>query len=147
MSDREGGGLEFDFDAYRRFITQVQLQDIWLASSKLENKHGPETPDQVRVAITDTASWTKRDDGFRAMVRYAIRFKVGARMLASVEATFAADFDSDEPMSEELFQVFAVNNLPLNTWPYVREFTASAVSRMGWTPFTLPVRRINVDRR
>jgi len=29
-------------------------------------------------------------------------------------------------------------NLPLNTWPYLREFLQNALTRAGWPVYTLP---------
>lgn len=146
MSEDNENGSEFDFDGYRRFIGQIHLRDIWLMSSRCENKQGPGTPDHVKVAIADEPSWSSLEHGFRAAVRYRIRFKAGAKTLVSLEATFAADFSSDEPMTDELFSMFAHANLPLNTWPYLREFTAASLGRMGWLPFTLPAVKINAER-
>ncbi len=46
-------------------------------------------------------------------------------------------------MSEDLYEIIAANNLPLYSWPYLREHLSNIVSRMGWLPFTLPVRTIS----
>jgi hypothetical protein len=146
VSDEHEPLPEFDFEGYRRFIGQIHLRDIWLMSSRSENKRGPGNPEQAKVAIADEPSWMPTEDGFRAVVRYRLRFKEGAKTLASLEACFAADFASDEPMTDELFAMFAAVNLPLNTWPYLREFTAATLGRMGWLPFTLPAVKINAER-
>ena len=43
-----------------------------------------------------------------------------------------------EPMTEGIFAVFQDVNLPVNTWPYLREFLAATTGRMNWITFTLP---------
>jgi len=134
----------FDVETYRRFIGQINLRDIWLATVKIDNRLGPSTPDQTNVLIDDKPSWEEIPGGFRASVRYRVRFRRGSQILATIEATYAADFASAMPMSDELFDVFAANNLPLNTWPYLRAFVSDALGRMGWLPFALPAFKINV---
>lgn len=147
MSDQGAAQPAIDFEEYRQFIAQIELRDVWLVSSKAANKHGPIMPDEpVRVSVSDRSSWTEIDGGFRATAHYAVRFKSHRRLVATVEADFAADYDSEEPMTDECFALFARNNLPLNTWPYLREFLASITSRTGWMPFTLPARKINTGQ-
>lgn len=144
MSDSEAAQPRINVEEYRQFIAQVELLDIWLASSKSENKHGPIMPDEsVQVAVADRSSWTNLEYGFRALTRYSVRFKVKNRNVATVEVVFAVDYASSEPMTDGMFVVFERNNLPLNTWPYLREFLSGTVGRMGWVPFILPARKIN----
>jgi preprotein translocase subunit SecB len=42
-------------------------------------------------------------------------------------------------MTKDYFGVFVQVNLPVNTWPYFREFVHSTVSRMGLPPVVLPL--------
>lgn len=144
MSDHDAAQPEIDFEGYRQFIAQIELRDIWLVSSKLVNRHGPDMPeDPVQVSVSDKLSWTEIDGGFQATAHYSVRFKSHNRLMATVDAVFAADYESKEQMTDERFALFGRNNLPLNTWPYLREFLSSAAGRMGWMPFTLPARKIN----
>ena len=54
----------------------------------------------------------------------------------------AVEFESDMPMTDEIFEVFQERNLPVNTWPYLRAFVSDSVSRMGWPPVTMPAFKI-----
>lgn len=144
MSDEARQPTQFDVEAYRRFIGQIELRDIWLAGFKVDNRWGPSTPDKTNVLIDDRPSWQSIPGGFRSSVRYRVRFKSGNLIQATIEATYAVDFASAAPMTDELFEAFAANNLPLNTWPYLRALVADTLGRMGWLPFTLPAFKINV---
>jgi hypothetical protein len=42
-------------------------------------------------------------------------------------------------MTDEMFGVFSKTSLPLNTWPYFREFANSIMTRMGLPGVVLPV--------
>ncbi|MBL0171693.1 MAG: hypothetical protein IPP90_13395 [Gemmatimonadaceae bacterium] len=45
-------------------------------------------------------------------------------------------------MTDAIFAEFERVNLPLNTWPYFREFLQSTLVRAGWPPFVLPAFKV-----
>jgi hypothetical protein len=59
----------------------------------------------------------------------------------SIRAEFEVKYSASERMTDPLFAVFSRRNLPLNTWPYFREFVHAALARTGWPVFVLPVYR------
>lgn len=128
----------FDPHAFADFIGQIRLQGIWLSSAKVVNKVGPVTPEHVAIGIDDSSTWKPQEWGFRALTEYRIRLTDNRKLLATVDASFAVDFASGQPMTDSIFNTFGEVNLPVNTWPYLREFLASSFGRMNWTPFTLP---------
>lgn len=127
-----------DPDAYADFIGQIHLQAVWLVSAKIENRAGPETPEHVTIRVEDAARWEPTENGFRAFMDYRIRLLGGTKVLASFAVTYAVDFASRQPLTEQFFRPFSEVNLPVNTWPYLREFVSTSLGRMNWTPFTLP---------
>ncbi len=128
----------FDQQAYAEFIEQIRLQAIWLSSAKIVNRVGPLTPEHVAIKIEETSNWDPYSWGFRATTEYRVRLTDKRRLLATFDATYAVDFASNQPMTDSIFSTFGAVNLPVNTWPYLREFLASALGRMNWTTFTLP---------
>lgn len=138
---RAGSDLKISPADYAAFIGQIELIDLWLQSSNVENRYGPERPDQAGLGISTESRFEPFEDGFRgfdAYHRYQVRVERDGDILAEVEATFGVRFRSDQPMTPDIFDVFAEVNLPVNTWPYFREFLSTTMGRMGWTPFTLP---------
>jgi len=132
--------------AYSAFIGQIQLERIWLKSTRVTNSVGGETPPNSEVTLDDVRTWKDSEDGFQAFHKYIVEFKNDRnRKLARIEVEFGLDYHSDEPMTEDIFALFAVNNLPLNSWPYLREYLANTVSRMNWLPFTLPALKFPAD--
>lgn len=131
----------FEVNAYIEFIQQVELEQIWLRSARVTNSTGGTAPDAVEVRLSDSASWKESATGFQAFQKYVAEFWNGKKRLAKVEVELVADYASNEPMADDLFPVFEENNLPLNTWPYFREYLANTVYRMHWVPFTLPTRK------
>ncbi len=119
-------------EAYAVFIAQIELHHVWLIATRVENQVGPEGPrDAVDVRITSEPHWLDRDGGFDATQRYEVQFVTGDASVARVDVTFGVRFTSGQPMTEDIFHVFHAVNLPLNTWPYLREFVSTTTGRMG----------------
>lgn len=129
---------EFSPAAYAAFIRQIELTAIWLAEAHVENHAGPTQPDRVSVNFTSEAGWEAAPNGFMAHHRYQATLAATDRVLAEIDVTFGLHFRSAEPLTDPLWDVFAEINLPVNTWPFLREFMATTTARMNWVPFTLP---------
>lgn len=125
-------------ESYAAFIGQIELQDIWLDGAEVVNRHGPQTPGQATFRFSSDARWEARPAGFRIFHRYNIRAEAVDELIAEMHVTFGLEFASKEPMTDELFFIFEDVNLPVNTWPFLREFVSTTTGRMGWIPFTLP---------
>jgi hypothetical protein len=127
---------------YAAFINQIELATIWLSSAQVTNQHGPDTPDKGVLDIQRSARWEARSGGFRTFHTYAATLKTADTLAASMEVTFGLDFESAQPMTEEIFSIFQVVNLPVNTWPYLREFLATTFGRFGWEPIIIPAFKV-----
>jgi hypothetical protein len=95
-------------------------------------------PRQGVFHVESGARMDDRPGGFRILHSFRIRLADGDQQLADVDVTFGLDFDSEQPMTTEILGVFREVNLPVNTWPYVREYLSATLGRMTWVPFTLP---------
>ncbi len=127
-------------DEYAEFVGQIDLLDVWLVEAHVVNRYGARTPSRAALAITTTSdpSWTSTSDGFDVCFPYSVRFEEGSAVHAEVAVTFGLHYESMVPMTNALFEVFREVNVPVNTWPFLREFLATSLGRMGWQPFTLP---------
>ena len=108
----------------------------------MESWHDLGSLEQASVEVDREAYWESASDGFHAFHRYTIEVQSESERVAKVDATFELAFSSEQTMTDGIFAVFQEVNLPLNTWPYLRNFLADALSRMGWPPFTLPALKI-----
>jgi hypothetical protein len=125
-------------ERYAEYIRQIELTALWLHDARIQNHAGPETPERAVFGFETTAEWSAQPDGFRALHHYRVRLDAADAPLAEIDVSFGLHFRSEVSMSEELFELFQEVNLPVNTWPYLREFVATALGRMNWVPFTLP---------
>lgn len=131
---------------YAQFIRQLELVQVWLSSTRVLNHHGPRTPNQAVVSIDSDAEWEPQDNGFRTHHHYKIQLRAIDDVFAEIDVTFSVDFTSSEPMTDDIFSVFQRVNLPVNTWPFVREYISTTLGRMGWLPFTLPALKLGTER-
>ncbi len=138
--DRKTGSQALT-DTYSEFIAGIELEHLWLAELEVHNHHGPTTPPAGNVRVEDDATWEARDGGFRIYHMYNVVFLAASDAetpLATLRATYGLEFSSGMPLTEELFTIFSTVNVPVNTWPYLRELVASTLGRFGWQPFALP---------
>ena len=133
-------------EQYAEFIDQIELRDLWLQNARVLNQHGPFTPEQAAVRFESDASWDTLADGFLAFHQHHVRFEKSDQILAEIDVTFGLAFSSKMPMTDDTFMVFSDVNLPVNTWPFLREFVSTTVGRMGWQAFTLPAFKTNISR-
>ena len=145
--EAQAESLRLSPQEYGAFIGQIELRSIWLKHAKVANLHGSQTPRQAIFHINSHADWETIGGGFRVMHVYEVRAEAKDGVLANLEVAFAVDFDSEQPMTDEIFEIFEDVNLPVNTWPFLREFVLTTTGRMGWMPFTLPVLKKGVTGR
>jgi hypothetical protein len=137
-SSKRDDATAFDPQEYAEFINQIELLGIWLDSAEIDNVRGPIMPDRVDISIMSSGEWKTIDTGFIAVHRHDVTLAVGDESAAEFVVSFGLEFSSSMPMTDDLFEVFEDVNLPINTWPYLREFLGSSLGRMGWVAFTLP---------
>ena len=135
----------FDPQEYATFIRQIELVHVWLDEANLANLRGPNAPEHAAVQIESSASYEPWEEGFQAIQSYEVLVVEGGEVLADIEVRFGLRFTSKEKMTDDRFIVFREVNLPVNTWPYLREFVSTTLGRMGWQPITLPALKRGTD--
>ena len=126
---------------YAAFIGQIQLHAVWLSSTRVTNHfgpHGPQADERIDFHIESDANWVGVESGFDAFHSYRVTITVEDEGAAEIEIEFGLHFHSDDPMTDEIFKTFSDVNLPVNSWPFLREYLSTTTGRMGWLPYTLP---------
>ncbi len=128
-------------DAYSKFLRQIELKDVMLTSAEIRREimARPGTPLEYEAKPT-RRSYQAAPGGFDSTLSYLVRMReVGSgELVGLIRVSLTAVYESDEPMNDEIFEVFGELNLPLNVFPYVREFVHSATTRMGLPGLILP---------
>lgn len=133
-------------EEYALFIGQIELLNIWLHEARVNNTHGSQTPDQATFRFSSDARWNPQEGGFRIFHHYHVHIEATDSPLAELEITLSLDFASKLPLTADLFAIFEEVNLPVNTWPYLREFVSTTIGRIGWIPFTIPALKQGIER-
>lgn len=134
-------------EEYASFIGQIELRNVWLRSARLINHRGPDHPEHLAIEIDSQAEYDLLPTGFRGTHIYTLHVESETERQLEMEVAFALDFDSKQSMTDAIFAVFAEVNLPVNSWPYLREYVSTAMARMGWLPITLPALKWGTARR
>lgn len=130
---------------YNRFIEGIELDNVRFV---LADMNAPRLPDgrKIRPEVELFSDGYVNGEGwFR--VNHRLNFSGhheddGLEAL-HVNAVLEAQYRSAVPMVDSIFAEFQRVNLPLNTWPYFREFLQSMLVRAGWPPFVLPAFRVS----
>ena len=128
---------------YRKFIRQVDIRDVRVVAARMDVIDRDYYPSSSLVSWTVDAEYEPTGDGFNVLHRYRVRVrnKGSKQDKARISVTFLVTYTSKIAVNDELFDVFRERNLPINTWPYFREFVHNSLMRMGWPPFIAPVFR------
>ena len=127
---------------YSDFIAGLTLQSIWLCELSFTNEYGFEKPNEVPVNISVLGRWDIDEAKFVAQSRYEVMMKADSEDSSppaiEIIAIFSASFDSKVQPNEAMLEEFTHSNLPVFTWPYMRQLFADLLARTGWDTFTLP---------
>lgn len=142
---------EVNLEQYSNFIQGLELHNIYLAASRTEVKAFPngdglfyhlDSESQGPLPVNPDPEGR---EGFQAATRYSVLIfdhepteGETAEPLAVIEAVWAAVYTSPRQPTQEEFNLFAQQNLPVNIWPYFRYFVHNATSHMGFPQLVLP---------
>lgn len=125
---------------YNAFITQIEIIDIRIVSTQVKLLDYSYFPSSVEVKWRMRASYEKAEEQFNVCHRYNVTIsdKETNEAKAKISVAFQVVYSSKIPISDDIFEIFKARNLPLNTWPYFREFIHNTTMRMGWSPLIAP---------
>jgi hypothetical protein len=127
-------------DEYNRLIRSLKLQDIRMVRGQFSAAKEYEGEVGLRSHITFSGRFQATDSGFVAFhaITFEGRCEENEERIVGIEAEYAVKYESDLEIREDLFLPFLYMNLPVQTWPFFREFVQSSVSRLHWPQVTLP---------
>jgi preprotein translocase subunit SecB len=130
---------------YSEILSKTQLLEIYMESCSVSQvREGIHSEKKINIEINDRAIIKKAETGFKVLHKYDIKTvsPEATKPSLRISVAFALVFSCDYSVGKSFFDVFKNVNLPLNSWPYLREFVQSTVQRMNLPPLTLPfVRR------
>jgi len=129
---------------YRDFINQIEIVDLRLVSAQIKNTGFVECPPEAEIGININAKYENGEEKFTVFHRYNVRVKDAKtqRQAAKLSVEFAVTYSSKLVLTDEIFDIFKELNLPVNTWPYFREFVHNTFGRMNWRPLIAPTFKV-----
>jgi len=132
---------------YNSFIRQIELIDVCLAAARIENLGYAECPANPRIDVRSKSSYKNTEGEFEISHSYNLTIKDMETKLpvAKLSVLFSVTYGSGTPMTDDIFEIFKIYNLPLNTWPYFREFVHNSFARMGWVGVVAPAYKVGAS--
>lgn len=129
-----------DFTEYNEFIKQIKIEGLRIVSARVNILDYSYSPSSTEVKWSMRAIYEKAEKQFNVSHRYNVTIldKETSEAKAKISVTFFVVYSSKIPVSDDFFNIFKTRNLPLNTWPYFREFIHNITLRMGWPTFIAP---------
>lgn len=132
---------KIDPKSYAQILRGIKLGEIYLESCSVTHKRENLVGQKgLEVFIRDRASY-KQDNG---RVKVTHKYYLTAQkpeiqdFALKISTTFCLVYITDSPFKKEFFEIFKNRSLPLNSWPYFREFVQNMTQRMNIPPITLP---------
>lgn len=139
----EHGKQAISDEKYQEILKGIELRQVRLVKGLAQLKNTRRTPSHVVVTMTDKgASYENRDDQCSEVIQsyvVTVREKVERRQFLKIECQFSLLYASAVKFTDEFFEVFSKANVPINTWPYAREFVDNMTSRLQVPSVTMPL--------
>lgn len=129
---------------YAEFIGGLELRQIWMTDTQVSNNLGPGHPPNVDVEISIRGRYHQKGRRLTAFQDYRLVYRLEDKEIGVILVGFGLEYEVDTPIDDELWEVFSDNNLPVNAWPFLREYVSTTLGRMGWTPLFLPALKVGI---
>ncbi len=128
---------------YRAILKDVELEEVMLdeASAKI---HRDKIDKSLEISIDEKITHEIHGDTVVSVHHfYTLTAPPGSKrdFFLKLTCAFELKYSAKTTLSESFMEIFKDTNIPLNTWPYFREFAQSMTQRMNIPPLTLPLRK------
>ena len=128
---------------YRAVLKDVELEEVMLeeASAKI---HRDKLDKSLEISIDEKITHEIQGDTVLSVHHfYTLIAPPGSKKdyFLKLTCAFGLKYSTKTALSESFIEIFKDTNIPLNTWPYFREFAQSMTQRMNIPPLTLPLRK------
>lgn len=126
---------------YRKILEGLDLQNLYLKN--FEGRINLNVlPKNASVNISSKADFSARaENRVEILHKWNIIAKDKSNDLEflNISVTYGLILGSKEEFTKDFFDIYEKTSLPINVWPFVREFVNSMTARMNVPPLTLPL--------
>jgi len=132
-------------EEYQAFLQGLELRHVRLIELRVKTLDDNPKPADSIVSVEGDTEFAPTESGFEARTIYRVSFseRNSGQELGTIEAIYGFRYESEVKPNDEgaeaYFDIFSDVNMPVNSWPFMRELTYNMMARMGWTPFALPL--------
>ncbi|NOZ74841.1 MAG: hypothetical protein GXO90_05610 [FCB group bacterium] len=129
-------------EKYREILDSIHLIEISLIEvSSTVSRSALLNMEQPKFRIRDSFSVDHAKEFYRLKGAYRVDVPVKGRGKnpLNIEAIYSVRFSGPENIPEGFWIIYKEIVLPIQLWPYFREFVQSLTARMNIPPLTLPV--------
>lgn len=132
---------------YVDFVSSLRIRNVRLTNSSCESLARTVKPSDTKVDVDYKSRYVVLDDStgdFEVLAVLRLDFSdiQSGETRGHIEVGLAVHYSSDVAITEQIFNEFDNSSVPVNVWPYMREYVHQTLLRMGWPPFILPPYRI-----
>jgi preprotein translocase subunit SecB len=136
-------------NTYIKLIEAVELDKIFISSVNSERYPNTEFKDNIKTVVRVSQKLEfKSEDKFIALTNFNVNahdefdenkqlFKIDCNFLLEYRITQDLKNTIGEPELSQAIEEFIKRNVPINAWPYGREFISQMTTRMGLPPLVI----------
>ncbi|MED4019140.1 protein-export chaperone SecB [Sutcliffiella cohnii] len=139
---------------YQEFVSDVHINKINVKRLLLEAVIAPidvskylSKDHQINIVLThEFKDYIVNDTNtFTASGLVKVRAKINKDTIFIIEVELIAEYDTtqiEKEITNNVYEAFIENNVPVNLWPYAREAIQSGSTKMGYPPLTIKPYRL-----
>lgn len=126
---------------YNRLLNEIELEDLYLSKTSATLFERDWEID-ASLDLKENSSLIKIKDNKATMrVNYQLQAKSGESPILKINVTYIVTFTFKGKVTENFFKLYSVYSLPIQTYPFFREFINSTVSKMDLPQLWLPLKK------
>ena len=138
-------------EEYQAFVRGLELADVRLVGCDVSAQEMIEDPNRVVLDLDQETAFNVFEGGFEAVQEYQFYFldRENADELGQIDAAFGFVYETEQSAVpadlDRYLEVFSFVSLPVNVWPFAREFVHNMTMRLGWPRLDLPLLKPGMD--
>lgn len=143
-----------NISVYEKLVSVIEIDNIYVKKLTMESiipfhdiDDIIESDKKLSIDIDNIFSLEKKLSNykFQANGKINVSAKAEENLIFIINMELIAEYDIskyDGDISDEVYNLFVKNNVPINIWPYAREIVQSSTTRMGYPSLIIkPYRR------
>lgn len=134
-------------EEYGTFVKGLELTRVRMVRSQVEAPYPVSDASAVRIEFDKDTQFLVHEEieSFEVLSRFDFTFEEEGidDPVGAISVTYSFLYESDRVGGDEdlqpYFEIFEDVSLPVNVWPFVREYVHNTTSRIDWPTLDLPL--------